>query len=51
MKIIYRVLIALLITAFVGLAVTAIVKSEQQLSRGRAAIASADEFLARYETP
>lgn len=49
MKIIYRILIALLITAFVGLAVTAVVKSEQSLMRGERAIASADEFLRRCE--
>jgi len=49
MKIIYRVLVILLVAALVGIGVTGIIKSQECLHRSEAAIASADEFLARYE--
>lgn len=49
MKIIYRILVVMLVMALAGIAVTAIVKTNKSLDRGRAAIASADDFLARYE--
>ena len=49
MKWIYKILVALLIVALVGIGVTACIKTSQALDRGERAIASADEFLARYE--
>lgn len=51
MKIMYRILVILLAVAMTGIVITAIVNTDKALERGRNAIASADEFLRRYEKP
>jgi len=49
MKIIRTTLLILLIMAIVGMGVTCIIRSQESIRRSDAAIASADEFIERYE--
>lgn len=49
LKVVRTIMLVLLVMAIAGLGVTCIVRTQENLDRGAAAIASADDFLLKHE--